>query len=77
MEDITTVRSALLKKLETLRDKRAILRAPELKKLYSLIKDQPADKKVAYGQAVNELKKNLKKKPQSSVLNPQLSVRLM
>lgn len=59
MEDIQTVRSLLLKKLETLDDKRTILRAPELRSLYSNIKDQPDDKKAAYGQAVNQLKQEL------------------
>lgn len=62
MDQIEKVRGQLLKKFEALEDKRSILRAPELKQLYAGIKDQPSGSKAAYGQAINELKKELESK---------------
>ncbi len=59
MEEIQKAKEQLLKKLETLEDKRAILRAPELRGLYGKIKDQPEDQRAAFGQAVNQLKQEL------------------
>lgn len=59
MEQIKIVKAELLKRLETLEDKKQILRAPELKKLYAEIKNQPNDQKAAFGQAVNGLKLEL------------------
>ncbi|MBP9738546.1 phenylalanine--tRNA ligase subunit alpha [Candidatus Saccharibacteria bacterium] len=59
MEQVQIVREHLLKKLETLEDKRAILKSPELKDLYAKIKDQPEDQRAAYGQAINSLKQEL------------------
>ena len=59
MEEIQKVRAQLLAKLETLEDKRQILRAPELRLLYGKIKDQPVDDRAAYGQAINELKQEI------------------
>jgi phenylalanyl-tRNA synthetase alpha chain len=66
MEEIKTTRELLLKKLETLEDKRSILRAPELRALYGKIKDQPEDQRAAYGQVVNELKQELETAANSS-----------
>ncbi len=49
----------LKQKFEALANKRDILRAPELRELYSRIKDVPADERAAYGQAVNNLKEEI------------------
>lgn len=59
MEEIQNTRELLLKKLETLDDKRTILRTPELRGLYAKIKEQPEEKRAAYGQAINALKQEL------------------
>lgn len=59
MQQVDEIKSKLLKRLDSLEDKRQILRAPELKELYQAIKDQPDDNKAAYGQAVNSLKQEL------------------
>lgn len=59
MEQIETVKQELLERLKTLDDKKQILRAPELRSLYGAIKNQPADQRAAFGQAVNGLKKEL------------------
>lgn len=75
MKEVDQARDVLLKKLETLKDKRSILRSPELRALYGKIKSQSEDQRAAFGQAVNELKKELEEKSsapslQSSVLQP-------
>ena len=57
--DISAVRETLLARLETLDDKASILRAPELKQLFMAIREQPADQRAAYGQAVNAVKVEL------------------
>lgn len=57
--NVAEARDLLLKRLETLSDKKQILRAPELRALYSQIKDQPEDQRASFGQAINELKKEL------------------
>lgn len=62
MQDIPSVREALLARFETLDDKASILRAPELRQIFAGIKDQPADQRAAYGQAVNALKVELEEK---------------
>ncbi len=59
MDDVQSVRQHLLDKLESLEDKKTILRAPELRDLYNKVKDQPEDKRAEYGQAINTLKKEL------------------
>ncbi len=56
MEEIQQVKQQLLQRLETLEDKKQILRSPELKMLYSKIKDQPEDQRGVFGLAVNGLK---------------------
>jgi len=58
-DNIAEVAKKLKSQLAVLKDKRAILRSPELRDLYSKIKDIPADQKRAYGQAVNALKQEL------------------
>lgn len=59
MSDVIAVGKKLKQQFESLQDKRAILRAPELKQLYGAIKDVPVDDRRAYGQAVNALKEEL------------------
>lgn len=56
---IGDVAKQLKARFETLEDKRAILRAPELKQLYGQIKDIPAEERPAFGQALNALKEDL------------------
>lgn len=52
--------SELLKqKFAALQDKRDILKAPELRELYSKMKELPAEERPAFGQAVNELKEEI------------------
>ncbi len=58
-DHIAELGEKLKSQLAVLKDKRAILRAPELRDLYSKIKDVPAEEKRAYGQAVNALKQEL------------------
>lgn len=54
--DINATRDVLIARVESLEDKGAILRAPELKQLFAGVKDQPAEKRAEYGQAVNALR---------------------
>ena len=61
MADISTAREALLKRFETLDDKSAILKAPELRELFMAIREQPEDQRREFGAAVNELKLELEK----------------
>jgi phenylalanyl-tRNA synthetase alpha chain len=62
MNDIADTREILLKRFETLEVKSDILRAPELKALFSKIKDQSVEGRAVFGQAVNELQVELKEK---------------
>jgi len=62
MADISATRQALLERLETLEDKSAILRAPELKALYAAIREQPEAERREFGAAVNALKEELQAK---------------
>jgi phenylalanyl-tRNA synthetase alpha chain len=57
--DIAHIATELKKKFETLKEKRDILKAPELKALYAHIKDVPATERRTFGQAVNSLKEEL------------------
>lgn len=59
MEEIQKTKEVLMARLQTLEEKRAILRAPELRALYGKIKEQPEEQRGAFGQAINELKKEL------------------
>ncbi len=62
MNDIASARDVLLQQFETLENKNDILKAPEFKQLFIAIKDQPADSRANYGQAVNNLKIELEQK---------------
>jgi phenylalanyl-tRNA synthetase alpha chain len=59
MEQVEKTRQLLLERLKELEDKKLILKAPELRQLYGEIKNQPAEKRAAFGQAVNALKQEL------------------
>lgn len=67
MADISATRDLLFKRLETLEDKAAILRAPELKELYGAIRQQPENERREFGAAVNALKEELQTKVSESV----------
>lgn len=58
-DSIAKVAQKLKAQLAVLVDKRAILRAPELRALYAEIKNVPTAQKAAYGQSVNALKRDL------------------
>ena len=62
MEKVAEVRDTLLKRFETLKDKREILKAPELRTLFDEIGKIPENDRADYGKAVNNLKKDLAKK---------------
>ena len=51
MADISVARDALLKRFETLDDKAAILKAPELRELFMAIREQPEDQRREFGGA--------------------------
>jgi phenylalanyl-tRNA synthetase alpha chain len=59
MEEVRQAAELLKERLETLQNKRDILKARELKALYAHIKDVPEQDRKAYGQAVNDLKQEL------------------
>lgn len=59
MEEVEKVKNILLSRLETLEEKKSILRAPELRTLYEKIKEQPEEQRASFGQAVNQLKNEL------------------
>lgn len=62
MNDIGTTRETLLKRFDELENKADILKAPEIKALLASIKDQPAEQRAAFGQAVNQLHEELRAK---------------
>ena len=62
MNEINAVRAELLKRFDMLEVKRDILKASELRQLYASMRDLAADEKPAYGQAINELRKELERK---------------
>jgi len=64
LADIAAVKDLLQKRFDTLETKGDILKAPELKGLFSAIKDQPAEERAAFGQAVNQLRLELEEKIQ-------------
>ncbi len=78
MDDVQSVRQHLLDKLESLEEKKTILRAPELRDLYNKVKDQPEDKRAEFGQAVNALKSELEdlvnQLPSSNIHLPDIDV---
>lgn len=59
MERISEIAALLKNRLSTLDEPRRILKAPELKELLEGIKDQPAEQRREYGQAVNALRQEL------------------
>ena len=76
MEEIEKVKQVLLERLNSLEEKRAILKAPELRGLYTKIKDQPEDARAAYGQAVNQLKDELETAANSTNLTAEATRKL-
>ena len=62
MADVTSYRDRLLSQFDSLDDKAAILRAPELRELFEAIKQQPEDERQKFGAAVNALKQELQQK---------------
>lgn len=59
--EVKAAAQALKKKIETLKDKRAILHSPELLALFELIKTLPAKDRAVFGREVNALKTELEK----------------
>lgn len=59
MTNIDEVRDALLARIAATDDPRAILRAPELKQLYTVLPTLAPEERGPYGKAVNELKQAL------------------
>lgn len=59
MPDIETYQSKLLEKVSALEVPRDILRAPELRELYTVLKKLPPDERGAFGCKVNDLKRVL------------------
>lgn len=53
---VAAAATELKKQFDELADKRAILRAPEIKALYALIKEVPAESRAKFGAEVNALK---------------------
>ena len=62
MEKIESTGKVLRAKIEaaqTIEQKKLVLRAPELRALYGLVKEQPEAERAAFGQAVNKLKQEI------------------
>ncbi|HET7528781.1 MAG TPA: phenylalanine--tRNA ligase subunit alpha [Candidatus Saccharimonadales bacterium] len=57
--EIAKAAKQLKQKFDTLEDKRAILRAPELSALFDRLKELPVDKKAAFGKEANALRMEL------------------
>lgn len=62
LADIAKIRDRLLAHYETLETKSEILKAPELKELYGVIREINESERAAFGQAVNELANELRAK---------------
>lgn len=60
--DIAKTRELLLARFETLETKSDILKAPEIKQLFSMIREIDTDERAAFGQAVNALSQELRAK---------------
>ena len=56
---IAHIATELKKKLQSLPEKRDILKAPELRELYAQLKVTSQDERPAFGQAINQLKQEL------------------
>ena len=59
METITKTTDQLKKRFDTLKEKRDILKAPELKALYDHMRQLPETERPAYGKAINHLRTQL------------------
>lgn len=77
-EDIARMAGELMAKLETIEDKKAILRDPALKSLFDQIKTLPPEERGAFGQEVNQLRKDLEQQlsqlPTTSYQLPTLDI---
>lgn len=62
LSNIADIRARLFEQFDSLTQKQDIMRAAELKELFSAIKDQPADARAEFGQAVNALRLELQTK---------------
>lgn len=61
-EEVAKAKEQLLKKLEGIEDKKAILRAPEFSALYEVLKTLPAgEQRASFGKEVNNLRQELEK----------------
>jgi len=60
-EEVAKAAEQLRASFEQLDDKKAIRRAPELTALYERLKTKPSDERAAYGQEVNQLKREVEK----------------
>jgi phenylalanyl-tRNA synthetase alpha chain len=60
-QDIQKTRGELMARLDGLKVKADILKAPELKSLYAQIPTLPAEQRASFGKAINELKANLER----------------
>jgi len=60
--EITAVRDLLFERMETPETRSDVLRTPEMKKLFGAIKDQPAEQRAEFGQAVNQLRLEIEAK---------------
>lgn len=65
-DDISVVRETLLARYETLETKADILKAPELKALFSKIPSLPAEERGEFGKAINQLSAELRQKVAAS-----------
>jgi phenylalanyl-tRNA synthetase alpha chain len=61
MADIATVRQILLERVASSDVPASVLRAPELKQLYASIREVSDSERAAFGQAINQLKKDLER----------------
>lgn len=59
MEDIETLESVLLSRIDQYEDPREVLKAPEIKQLYAKIPTLAAEERGAYGKQINALKQSL------------------
>lgn len=59
MQNIEATREVLLAQVKTASDPRVVLKAPELKALYSAISTIEPEQRAAYGKAVNDLRQSL------------------
>ena len=57
--EVATVAETLRAQFETLDDKKAILRAPEMRELFGKVKDAPPEKRAQFGAEINQLKQEI------------------